>query len=286
MQKDIKILNKNEVPEQLLEIPEPPEKLYLRGELPSADTKLLCVIGSRKYSNYGKDVCEELIKGLAGYDIAIVSGLAIGIDAIAHHAAIKAGLKTIAVPGSGISEDVLYPASNQPLAREILSHGGALISEFEPNFRATVWSFPKRNRVMAGLCDAVLIIEAAERSGTLITARLALDYNRDVLVVPNSIFSEHAKGSNSLVRRGATPITSSADLLQELGFDQSHKKVSSIEKNLSENEQKVISLLNEPLARDDLIRQLKIETSEANILLSAMEIKGLIKESLGLLRKS
>ncbi len=284
MSDNIKIFNKNEIPKQLLEIPEPPEKLYMRGQLPSAETKLLCVVGSRKYSNYGKDVCEELIAGLAGYDIAIVSGLALGIDAIAHKTAIEAGLKTIAVPGSGISDDVLYPATNQPLAREILSAGGALISEFEPDFRATVWSFPKRNRVMAGLCDAVLIIEASERSGTLITARLALDYNRDVLVVPNSVFSEHAKGSNALMRRGATPITSSADLLQELGFDPKGSPASLL-KNLSGNEQKVFELLKEPLSRDDLIRHLNMETSEVNILLSAMEIKGLVKESLGLLRK-
>ncbi|MFC1615003.1 DNA-processing protein DprA [Patescibacteria group bacterium] len=286
MQNDIKILNKKEIPSQLLEIPEPPEKLYVRGELPNKESKLLCVVGSRKYSNYGKDVCEELIKGLAGYDITIVSGLALGIDAIAHKAALKAGLKTIAVPGSGISDDVLYPATNQPLAREILTHGGVLLSEFEPDFRATVWGFPKRNRIMSGLCDAVLIIEAGERSGTLITARLALDYNRDVLVVPNSVFSEHAKGSNALMRRGATPITSSTDLLLELGFDQSVPGLAWDRKDLSENEQKVINLLAEPISRDEIIRELDMNISEANILLSAMEIKGLIKESLGLLRKN
>ena len=286
MQKDIKILNKSEIPAQLLEIPEPPEKLYVRGELPSKESKLLCVVGSRKYSNYGKDVCEELIRGLAGYDITIVSGLALGIDAIAHKAALKAGLKTIAVPGSGISDDVLYPATNQPLAREILENNGVLLSEFEPDFRATLWSFPKRNRIEAGLCDAVLIIEAGERSGTLITARLALDYNRDVLVVPNSVFSEHAKGSNNLMRRGATPITSSDDLLQELGFDTSVQGPTLHRKDLSPNEQKVLDLLSEPISRDELIRELNMNMSEVNVLLSAMEIKGLIKESLGLLRKS
>ena len=285
MQNDIKILNKEEIPKQLLEIPEPPEKLFVRGVLPSIETKLLCVVGSRKYSNYGKDICEELIGGLTEYDIAIISGLALGIDAIAHKSALNAGLKTIAVPGSGISDDVLYPATNQPLAREILASGGALLSEFEPDFRATVWSFPKRNRIMAGLCDAVLIIEAGERSGTLITARLALDYNRDVFTVPNSVFSEHSKGSNSLMRRGATPILSSDDILDELGFEK-NKSEKIQQKDLSEDERKVIELLAEPRARDEIIRALEMDTGEVNILLSAMEIKGLIKESLGLLRKN
>jgi len=286
MSNEIRKLTREEIPERLMEIPEPPEQLFARGNMPSEDTVLLCVVGSRKYSNYGKDACEELISGLAGYDIAIVSGLALGIDSIAHRAAIKAGLKTVAIPGSGLDDKALYPASNYNLAKEIIEKGGALISEFEPNFKATPWGFPQRNRVMAGMSQAVLIIEAGEKSGTLITARLATDYNRDVFVVPASIFAEGSSGSNKLMRLGATPINSSEELLDELGFDTPVQGSTLNRGVLSIDEQKVLELLNKPISRDELVRELSMEASKANVLLSAMEIKGMIKESMGNIRKT
>jgi len=285
---ELRKLSREEFPAQLLEIPQPPEQLYVRGELPPPDTIFLAVVGSRKYSNYGKDVCEELIAGLNGYPIAIVSGLALGIDSIAHRAAMKAGLPTIAVPGSGLGDKVIYPATNFALAQEIVQKGGALLSEFEPDFRATTWSFPKRNRIMAGLSRAVLIIEAGERSGTLITARMALDYNRDVFVVPNSIFAEGSKGSNRLVRQGAMPVTSSEDVLKELGFDPTSaddEGSTFINENCSVEEKKVLALLEEPISRNEIIRALGKPIHEANVVLSAMEIKGIIKEEMGVIRK-
>jgi len=284
---ELRKLSREEFPAQLLEIPQPPEQLYVRGELPPPDTIFLAVVGSRKYSNYGKDVCEELIAGLNGYPIAIVSGLALGIDSIAHRAAMKAGLLTIAVPGSGLGDKVIYPATNFALAQEIVQKGGALLSEFEPDFRATTWSFPKRNRIMAGLSRAVLIIEAGERSGTLITARMALDYNRDVFVVPNSIFAEGSKGSNRLVRQGAMPVTSSEDILKELGFDPetSSEKTAPDNTDYSSDEKTVLALLEEPISRNEIIRALGKPIHEANVLLSAMEIKGIIKEEMGVIRK-
>ncbi len=289
MQDDIKILEKEQIPKQLLEIPESPKKLYYRGELPSNKSKLLCIVGPRKYSNYGKDVCEELIAGLAGYDITVVSGLALGTDATAHKSAIKAGLNTIAFPGSGLNDSVIYPATNFGLAKEILAFGGALISEFEPDFRATTWSFPKRNRLMAGFCDATLIIEATERSGTLITARLALDYNRNLLVVPNSIFADTALGSNKLIRAGAMPVLSSDDILNELGLDPSEQvldtKGLTSQLDCSQEEKTVLDVLGEPLSRDELVRKLNLEISKANQLLIIMEIKGLIKEVAGLIHR-
>ncbi len=285
MNKEIKKLSPKDFHELLKEIPDAPKKMFLRGELP-VDTVFLAVVGSRKYSNYGKDVCEELIAGLAGYDITIVSGLALGIDSIAHRSAMKAGLKTIAVPGSGLNDDVLYPASNFGLARDILKNNGALLSEYEPDFKATTWSFPKRNRIMAGMSHAVLIIEAGERSGTLITARLALDYNRDVFVVPNSIFAQGSIGSNKLIRQGAMPVTSSSDILNELGFDINERgSTSFIPENCSVEEKKVMEALAEPLSRDELIRALEMKTSKANQILTVMEIKGLIKEEVGMVRK-
>jgi len=281
MDHEIKKLEKKEIPERLREIPEPPEQLFVRGNMPDENTVMLCVVGSRKYSNYGKDACEELIAGLAGYDVTIVSGLALGIDSIAHKAAIKAGLKTIAVPGSGIDDKAIYPASNYNLAMEIIEKGGALISEFEPDFKATQWSFPKRNRIMAGMSRAILVIEAGEKSGTLITARLAVDYNRDVFVVPASIFAKGSMGSNRLMRLGATPVTSSEELLDELGFAGNNPTIGLV----SDDEAKVLELLKEPMTRDELIEKMGMEISRANVLLSAMEIKGMIKEIMGEIRK-
>jgi DNA processing protein len=232
-------------------------------------------------------VCQKLIEGLKGYPIVIVSGLALGIDTLAHETALSVGLTTIAFPGSGIDRKVLYPASNRRLADKIIESGGALISEFAPNFKATIWSFPQRNRIMAGISKAVLIIEAEEKSGTLITARLATDYNRDVLAVPGQIFSDASIGTNTLIRQGATPIRSSIDILEALGFDIT-AQVAEIKKesyeNLSSEERQVLEILRDPCERDMLILKLQIPVPQANALLSIMEIKGLIKEELGELR--
>lgn len=276
-----------EFPPSLLEIPQPPKTLYLAGILPSEETLLLTVVGSRKYTSYGKMACEKIIAGLSGYPIAIVSGLALGIDSIAHRAAIGAGLKTIAVPGSGLGEKALYPASNLSLAKEIIARGGALLSEFPPDFRPTQWSFPERNRIMAGLSRGVLIVEAEEKSGTLITARLALEYNRDVYAIPGSIFGESARGSNTLIKRGAAPITSSADLLAALGFETAQENFATQAKeNANPEEVLVLELLREPLPRDMIIQTLNRPTHEINTLLSVMELKGLIKEELGYIYKA
>ncbi len=284
---NIKPLEKEYWPEGLNEIPEPPKKLWIVGDFPDGeDLVYLSVVGSRKFTTYGKEVCEKLIAGLKGYPVVIVSGLAMGIDAIAHKKALEVGLRTVVFPGSGLSLSAMYPRTNVKLAEEIVKSGGCLISEFEPDFKATLWSFGRRNRLMAGISKAVLIIEAAEKSGTLITARLATEYNRDVLVVPGSIFSPNAKGTNMLLRLGATPITSTENLLEALGF----KEESDIEKqqklfaDLSPEEKKVIDLLLEPMPRDELTRLMKVSTAEANVLLSVMEIKGLIKEEMGEIR--
>jgi len=161
--------------------------------------------------------------------------------------------------------------------------GGCLISEFEPNFKATQWSFPMRNRLMAGISKAVLIIEAEEKSGTLITARLATEYNRDVLVVPGSIFSSNSKGTNKLIRQGATPVTCAGEVLEALGFEKpkDKEKQATLFSDLSPEEKKVVLLLREAMPRDDLIRAMKMPTPNANAILSIMEIKELIKEEMG-----
>ena len=283
---EIKKLPKNKFPSALLEIPQPPEDLWFIGELPPEDLIYLSVVGSRKFTSYGREACEKIIAGLKGYPIVIVSGFAMGIDTIAHKKAMQVGLKTLVFPGSGLSAEAMYPKTNVRLMDEVVDTGGCLISEFEPDFKATQWSFPMRNRLMAGISKAVLIIEAEEKSGTLITARLTTEYNRDLLVVPGSIFSSNSKGTNRLLRAGAMPITSSEDVLEALGFEIPGKeeKQAKLFLDLLPEEKKIVDLLREPIARDDLIRAMKMPTPTANALLSVMEIKGLIKEELGEIR--
>lgn len=283
--RNIRKLKKNEHPPLLAEIPKPPTELYLEGTLPDfTQYKFLTVVGSRKFSRYGKDVCKALILGLKGYNIVIVSGLALGIDAISHQAALDAGLKTIAVPGSGLDRSVLHPRTNHALADKIVQSGGALLSEYEPLMPAGVHTFPERNRIMVGMSHAVLLIEAAERSGTLITARLTTEYNRELLAVPHDITRITAQGVNQFIKLGATPITESMDILQALGIDAevSREQRQILFDNLSTDEQKVIKLLStDTYSRDELIAKLKLNISKANILLSAMGLKDLIKEELG-----
>lgn len=274
-------LSPSEFPKALLEIPQPPETLFVVGELPDpSQYYYLAVVGSRKYTSYGREVCEHIIKGLAGYPICIVSGLAIGMDGIAHRAALDAGLLTIAVPGSGINQSVIYPRTHVNLAREIVENNGALLSEYEPDFRATPWSFPQRNRIMAGLCQGTLVIEAEEKSGTLITARLATEYSRTVFTVPGSIFSAPSKGTNNLLRQGATPITSAKDLLEEIGFVE--QTFGSLDLTMyTPEEQAVLILLDEPREREEIIALSDMQPGETLSILTVLEIKGVIEERLG-----
>lgn len=269
----------------LQEIPKPPTQLYVRGTLPSLELKWLAVVGSRALTSYGKQACEFLLKGLRGYPIAIVSGLAYGADACAHAVALDIGLPTIAVPGSGLNYDILYPRAHVPLARRIIASGGAHLSEFEPDLKATDYSFPQRNRIMAGMSHATLVIEAKERSGSLITARLATDYNRELLVVPGPIFSDMSKGTHQFLKLGATPVTEPGDILKALGID-SGPAAFQMPADLSAVERKILELLEQPVSKDRLLEALKINISEAHIILSTLELKGFIVESVGLVRRS
>lgn len=280
---DISILKPAEFPSLLKEIPDPPKKLYVRGKLPSTDWKWLAVVGSRAMSPYGRQACEHLISGLRGYPVVIVSGLAFGVDAAAHKAALEAGLPTVGVPGSGLDWSVLYPRANVGLARHIVEAGGALLSEYEPGLKAADYTFPQRNRIMAGLCQATLVIEAKERSGSLITARLTAEYNRELLVVPGSIFSAESRGTHQFLKLGATPVTSSEDILRALGITLEEKRKMSPQ-DIGEEEARVMEIVLHPCSRDELIQMLGLPISEANILLSTMEIKGLIVEELGVIR--
>lgn len=282
----IKKIPKEDFPKQLLEIPQPPKDLWILGEIPKENLIYLCVVGSRKYTSYGKEICEKLISSLSGYPVVIVSGFSIGMDTIAHKTALENNIKTIVFPGSGLSTDCIYPRSNIKMVDEIIQKGGCFISEFEPNFKATQWSFPMRNRLMAGMSKAILVIEAEEKSGTLITARLATEYNKDVFSVPGSVFSQNSKGTNFLIRQGATPITKEEDLLDALGFqeDKNKTKQKSLFEDLSEEEKSIIKLLREPKSKDELVRELKMPIQQLSTILTILEIKGLIKEEYGEIR--
>ncbi len=283
MERGLKLLAREDFPPLLREIPDAPKTLTLRGRLPSYERKWLAVVGSRAMTPYGRQVCEHLISGLAGYPLVIVSGLAHGIDGQAHRAALAAGIPTVGVPGSRLDWEVMYPKAHVPLAKEILEKDGALLSEEKSDAKTMDHMFPKRNRVMAGMCHATLVIEAKERSGSLITAKFTVDYGRELLVVPGSIFSEGSKGSHQFLRLGAQAATSPEDILQALGIVAEVK--SAIERNdLSEDERRVIELAASPRSRDDLIRSLQMPTQEANILLSTMELKGVIVEEMGVIR--
>jgi DNA processing protein len=279
----LKLLVREDFPVLLQEIPDPPKQVYVRGELPSFDKKWLAVVGSRSMTPYGKQACEHLISGLSGYPVVIVSGLAYGVDAQAHRSALEAGLQAVAVPGSGLDWDILYPKANLKLAKEIIEKGGALLSEETPETIGTYWTFPRRNRVMVGLSHATLVIEAKEKSGSLITAKFATDYNRELMVVPGSIFSEESKGVHQFLRLGANAVTSSQEILQTLGITARTPNLA-LRDDLSGDELRVVELVSSPIARDELIRSLKLPTQEANILLSAMELKGVIVEELGVVR--
>lgn len=284
----IRSLKRDEFPELLFEMNNPPKSLRYEGELPIPGNKLLAVVGTRKYSAYGKEMCESIIGGLSGYPITIVSGLALGIDSIAHRAALRAGLQTIAVPGSGLSRQSLHPRSHVGLADEIIESGGGLLSEFSDDTKAALYTFPQRNRIMAGMSHATLVIEADIKSGTLITSRLATEYNRDVGAVPGPITSPTSDGPHMLIRLGAALIRDHRDVLELLdlkSLDEDETLFNT--EDLGPEEKAMISLLiEETLTRDELIRKSKLDTGKASATLSLLEIKGLIVEEMGEVRKT
>lgn len=296
MRYEIKKLERKDWPPLLEEINQPPKNLFYAGKIPDWKRKLLCIVGARKNTNYGKETTESFVGGLKGYPVTIVSGLAFGIDSIAHRAAMKNGLPTISVPGSGLSPEVLHPQSHLRLAEEIVEKGGTLLNEFDPDFKATHYSFPQRNRIMAGMANATLVIEAEKKSGTLITARLATEYNRDVLALPGSIWNSTSEGPHLLIRLGATPIRSADDILEALHLESRSAPQSGAEADetkyfdCSKKEMFIIKMLSEPLERDAILRRVQSEhqipVGETQTLLSLLELKGLIKETLGEIRLS
>ncbi|MFZ3020353.1 MAG: DNA-processing protein DprA [Minisyncoccia bacterium] len=286
MSYEIRILEKSEWPELLNEIPDPPAKLRCAGNLPPKENKLLTIVGSREMTPYGKEVIAMIVGWLRGQPVSIVSGLAFGVDYTAHRCALKEGLHAICIPGSGLSQRVMYPRTNQMLAYEIIENGGLLLSEFDDEFRATPWSFLQRNRIIAGISHVTLIIEAKERSGALATARLALNYNRDVAVVPGNIFSPQSQGVNKLLRDGAHAILEKQDILNLLGLKEKEiintKGQQTLFGNLSQEEKEILDILQDgALSTDLIIAQSSMSASTVLAIISSLSLKGLVRESMG-----
>ena len=271
-------------PRQLNEIPQPPKILYARGEKLDHTKHMVALVGARRHSAYGKQACERIISDLASHPVTIVSGLALGIDGVAHSAALNAGLTTIAVIGSGLNEQVVYPSSHKTLAQQILKDGGTLLSELEPDTRGAKYTFPSRNRIMAGLAEVVVAVECENKSGTRITARLATEYNKEVGAVPHNIFSETGAGTNALLREGAHIIRNGSDILDLLGLEESKQKTS-LPETLTDAERHVYNALTEPKTKTALSQKTSIPTHTLSSILVALEMKGLVTENLGTVQR-
>jgi DNA processing protein len=262
-------------PVLLKEIADPPGILYYRGEILPDDDLAIGVVGSRKYTNYGERAVEKLVVPLAREKITIISGLALGIDTLAHRAALASGGRTLAVLGCGL--DQIYPSSNIRLADQIIQGRGAVISEFPLGTPAYRGNFPMRNRIIAGLSLGTLVVEGAVDSGSLITARAALDYNREVFAVPGSIFSDTSEGPNRLIQMGAKAVLEAKDILTELNIDQTKlEKEAQIIIPDSQNEEIVLRLLDKPKLVDELIVESGLASPLVNTTLIMLEMKGVV----------
>jgi len=297
-----------EYPRLLAQIHDPPKQLYCRGNIKLLNSFCFGVVGTRKITSYGKEATQSIISGLSGTDITIVSGLALGVDAVAHKAALDNSLPTIAVLGSTIDDSGIGPRTNLFLAQEILENNGLIISEYKNARDINKSNFAIRDRIISGLSVGVLIVEGAEHSGSLITAKSAADQNRDVFAVPGSIFSSVSVGTNELIKTGAKLVTSANDILEEYSnkglFDnistpgsESSDSGKSRKKNTSELllpgiknpvEQKILDILDEKveLSADEIIRESQEEASKILTSISMLEIKGAIKKRGGKYQKT
>lgn len=273
-------------PENLRFASDAPLVLYVRGQLIPTDMKALAIVGTRKASRYGLDVAQRMAYWLAAQEVTIVSGLAMGIDAAAHQGALDAKGRTIAVLGSGV--DILYPRENEKLAHAIMKQG-AIISEHPLGMPPTGKNFPARNRIISGLSLGVLVAEAPQDSGALITAEAALEQGREVFAVPANIFNRNGAGCNKLIQEGAKLVMKASDVLDELNIAYDKKVTKSKTEKVapsSDLEKRVLALLDdEALHVDEIIRELGLSSAEVVSTLTLLELKGLA-QSLGAMQYS
>ncbi len=252
-----------------------PDKLYFIGKLPSERTTSVAIVGTRRPTNYGKEVTHRLSYDLASRGVVIISGLALGVDGIAHKAALEAGGKTIAVLPCSV--DTIYPHTHQGLADQIIKSGGSILSEYDPPTDAREFRFLERNRIVSGLSDAIIVTEAAARSGTLATVAFALDQGREVFVVPGNITSPMSAGCNALIKQGAHPITCAEDVLEVIA-PQLLQQQTMLALGNTPLESTIITLLQSGIRDgDELQRQSQSDASEYSQTLTMMEINGVIR---------
>ena len=264
-------------PARLKEIDQPPPVLYVRGDLTTEDSWAVAVVGTRRVSAYGRQVTEELVSFFAANGVTVVSGLARGVDAIAHQSALKSGGRTIAVMGCGV--DRIYPPEHKQLAEKIMA-SGALISDYAPGTPPEASNFPPRNRIISGLSMATVVVEAGETSGALITAQFAIDQGREVFAVPGNILAPQSKGTNRLIADGARPMLSGRDLLDVLNLTRVTEQ-RLVRKTLpaDEIETKLMNVLShEPLHMDDIRNQTGLPIERVSATLVMMELKGLVRQ--------
>ncbi len=275
----------DDYPERLKQCVDSPILLYYKGNAPFNVKKVIAIIGTRKISEYGKENCENIVRDLSASDILVVSGLAYGVDTCAHKSALDFGLKTIGVLGHGL--DKIYPALNRQLASKITLNGG-LITEFITETRPDRENFPKRNRIIAGMADAILVVEAAKRGGALITADIANSYNRDVFALPGRVNDEYSQGCNNLIKANkAALVTNADDILYMMGWEQKIQKNQAVQKKLmltfSPEEDKIIEILrqNENTGIDEIEVKSEIPISLLAKFLLNLEFDGIIKSMPG-----
>jgi DNA processing protein len=262
-------------PRILREIPGPPPVLYYRGSLPEKENPTVAIVGTRRATSYGREATGRIAADLAASGVTVVSGLAKGIDGFAHRAALDAGGRTIGVLASGV--DIIYPPEHRQLSERIVE-SGALISDYPPGTKPDAPNFPARNRIISGLSLATVVVEAPVRSGALITVGFAADQGRDVYAMPGSILSSASEGTNRLLRQGATPLTSAADLLDDLKLaPASPEEPEQIAFPMSEEERGIYALVTaEPQHIDELAYSAGLTISAASALMTMLELKGLV----------
>jgi len=264
-------------PQRLKEIDQPPPVLYVRGEYLPDDLFAVAIVGTRRVTPYGRQITEELASFLAANGLTVVSGLARGVDAIAHQAALKAGGRTMAVLGSGV--DRIYPPEHRGLAEQMLERG-AIISDYAPGTPPEASNFPPRNRIISGLSLAVVVVEAGETSGALITAEFAAEQGREVFAVPGSILAPQSKGTNKLIQQGALPLLSVNDLMQALDITRvGEQKAARKIMPADAVEAKLMTVLtNEPKQIDEIRNQADLPIEKVSAALVLMELKGLVRQ--------